>query len=188
MTHSVRSLMRLLIYCRSPDKYNYCLRSRPVDPDVVSQSMAILKMSDRMTGSFADDWLYGIFLSTLIQKCLVVDLNWEEGSRYWKELFRWSTSILTWVFQHSHWLDSSSCSSSCPWASKLEWMNMNMSNFYSHFVMPTNVLFALRVKVFEKREVTVNVCDVGQMENELIQRHYLKHVHLELLKWMLIMH
>ena len=59
---------------------------------------------------------------------------------------------------------------------------MNMSNFYSHFVMPTNVLFALRVKVFEKREVTVNVCDVGQMENELIQRHYLEHVHLELLK------
>ena len=48
--------------------------------------------------------------------------------------------------------------------------------------MPTNVLFALRVKVFEKREVTVNVCDVGYMENELIQRHYLKHVHLELLK------
>ena len=44
-------------------------------------------------------------------------------------------------------------------------MNMNKSNFYSYFVMPTNVLFALRVKVFEKREVTVNVCDVGHMEN-----------------------
>ena len=59
---------------------------------------------------------------------------------------------------------------------------MNMSNFYSHSVMPTNVLRAVRVQVFEKREIAVNVSDVGHVENELIQRHNSKHVSFELLK------
>ena len=52
--------------------------------------------------------------------------------------------------------------------------------------MPTNVLRAVRVQVFEKREIAVNVSDVGHVENELIQRHYSKHVSFELLKWMLM--
>ena len=59
---------------------------------------------------------------------------------------------------------------------------MNMSNFYSHSVMPTNVLRAVRVQVFEKRKIAVNVGDVGHVENELIQRHHSKHVSFELLK------
>ena len=48
--------------------------------------------------------------------------------------------------------------------------------------MPTNVLRAVRVQVFEKREIAVNVGDVGHVENELIQRHNSKHVSFELLK------